>query len=472
VKINVIGDAMFKAQTYLGRRHNLRMRIDSGIALFMGNDESPMNYADNTYHFRQDSSFLYYFGLNTAGLTGIVDFDEGKDYIFGNDLTVEDFVWMGYQPSLKEQAQKVGIENTGSIPGLEKFLKETVAKGREIHLVPQYRAENKIKLFNWLGIKLNETQNAASVELIKAVVAQREIKSDEELLEIEKAVNTTVDMHVAAMQMVQPGIMESEIAARVLEIAVKAGGNISFPIIATIHGETLHNHYHGNQLKDGDMLLLDCGAETALGYAGDLSSTMPVAATFTERQKEIYNIVLASHNASIEMLTPGLPFKNIYYESCRVIVEGLKDLGLMKGNAEEAVQLGAHAMFFPCGLGHQMGLDIHDMENLGEVYVGYDGKPKSTQFGIKSLRLAKPLVPGLVLTIEPGIYLVPSLIDMWRAEKRFADFINYDKLEAYKDFGGIRNEENFVITADGYRLIGKQKPKTIEDVEKQKNLGI
>lgn len=463
---------MFKAQTYLNRRHNLRVRIDSGIALFIGNDESPMNYADNGYHFRQDSSFLYYFGLNTAGLTGIVDVDEGKDYIFGNDLTVEDFIWMGYQPSLKEQAQKVGIENTGSIPDLEKFLKEAMAKGREIHLVPQYRAENKIKLFNWLGIKLNETQNAASVELIKAVVAQREIKSDEELLEIEKAVNTSVDMHVAAMQMVQPGIMESEIAAKVLEIAVKAGGNISFPIIATIHGETLHNHYHGNQLKDGDMLLLDCGAETALGYAGDLSSTMPVGATFTERQKEIYNIVLASHNASIEMLTPGLPFKNIYYESCRVIVEGLKDLDLMKGNAEEAVQLGAHAMFFPCGLGHQMGLDVHDMENLGEVYVGYEGKPKSTQFGIKSLRLAKPLVPGLVLTIEPGIYLVPSLIDMWRAEKRFADFINYDKLEAYKDFGGIRNEENFVITADGYRLIGKQKPKTIEDVEKQKNLGV
>jgi Xaa-Pro aminopeptidase len=274
------------------------------------------------------------------------------------------------------------------------------------------------------------------------------------------------------MQMVQPGIMESEIAAKVLEIAVEAGGNISFPIIATIHGETLHNHYHGNQLKDGDMLLLDCGAETALGYAGDLSSTMPVAAAFTERQKEIYNIVLASHNASIEMLTPGLPFKNIYYECCRVIVEGLKDLSLMMGNAEEAVQLGAHAMFFPCGLGHQMGLDIHDMENLGEVYVGYDGKPKSTQFGIKSLRLAKPLVPGLVLTIEPGIYFVPSLIDMWKAEKRFADFINYDKLETYKDFGGIRNEEDFVITADGYRLIGKQKPKTIEDVEKQKNLGV
>ena len=277
-------------------------------------------------------------------------------------------------------------------------------------------------------------------------------------------------MHVAAMQMVRPGIMESEIASKVQEIALKDGGNISFPIIATVHGETLHNHYHGNRLKEGDMLLLDCGAETAMGYAGDLSSTMPVSASFTERQRDIYNIVLESHNASIEMLAPGIPFKDVYYESCRVIVNGMKYLGLMKGNTEEAIHSGAHAMFFPCGVGHQMGLDVHDMENLGEVYVGYGGEPKSTQFGIKSLRLAKKLVPGIVLTIEPGIYFIPSLIDMWKAEKRFTDFINYEKLEAYKGFGGIRNEEDFVITTDGYKLIGKQKPKTIEDVEKQKEL--
>jgi len=459
---------MFKVQTYLDRRKILRTRIDSGIAVFLGNDESPMNYEDNPYHFRQDSSFLYYFGLNKAGLTGIVDFDEGKDYIFGNDLTVEDFVWMGYQPALKDQAQKVGIENTGSIPDLEKFLKEAVAKGRKIHLLPPYRAENKIKLFHWFDINPMETQKAASVELIKAVVAQREIKTDEELLEIEKAVNTTVDMHVAAMQMAQPGIMESDITAKVQEIAVRAGGNISFPIIATIHGETLHNQYHGNQLKEGDMFLLDCGAETSMGYAGDLSSTMPVSTSFTERQKAIYNIVLASHNASIEMLKPGIPFKDIHFEACRIIVDGLKGLDLMKGDTEEAVQSGAHAMFFPCGLGHQMGLDIHDMEDLGEVYVGYDGKPKSQQFGLRSLRMAKPLVPGIIMTIEPGIYFIPSLIDMWRAEKRFTDFINYDTLETYKDFGGLRNEENFVITTDGYKLIGKKKPKNIEDVENQK----
>jgi Xaa-Pro aminopeptidase len=461
--------AMFKAQTYLSRRDYLKARIDSGIVLFMGNEESPMNYTDNTYHFRQDSSFLYYFGLSTAGFAGIVDVDEGKDYIFGNDLTVEDYVWMGYQLALKEQAEKVGVENTGSIPDLEKFLKDAVTKERKIHLLPPYRGENKIKLFSWFDINPMGTQKATSVELIKAVVAQREIKSDEELIEIEKAVDTTVDMHVAAMCMVRPGILESEIAAKMQEIASKDGGNISFPIIATKHGETLHNHYHGNQLKEGDMFLLDCGAETAMGYAGDLSSTMPVSASFKERQKEIYTITLKSHNKSIEMLKPGTPFIDVHYEACRVIVNGLKDLDLMKGNTEEALQLGAHAMFFPCGTGHQMGLDVHDMEDLGEEFVGYDGKSKSKQFGLKSLRLAKPLIPGIVLTIEPGIYFIPALIDMWKDEKHFTDFINYDNLEAYKDFGGIRNEENFVITADGYKLLGKNKPKTIEEVENQKN---
>ncbi len=460
---------MFKIETYVSRCRDLRTHLNSGIVLFIGNEESPMNYTDNTYHFRQDSSFLYYFGLNTAGLIGVVDVDDGKDYIFGNDLTVEDFVWMGYQATLNDQAQNSGIKNTGSIAELEKFLTDAVAKGKKVHLLPQYRAENKIKLFNWLDINPMETEKATSVELIRAVVSQREIKSDEELIEIEKGVNTTVDMHLAAMRMVRPGMLESEIAAKVQQIATKNGGNLSFPTIATKHGETLHNHFQGNQLKEGDMFLLDCGAETTMGYAGDLSSTIPVGKSFTDRQKEIYNITLASHNKSIEMLKPGVPFKDIYYEACRIIVNGMKDLNLMKGDTEEALQAGAHAMFFPCGLGHQMGLDIHDMENLGEVYVGYDGQPKSTQFGIKSLRLAKPLKPGIILTIEPGIYFIPSLIDMWKNEKRFTNFINYENLEAYKNFGGIRNEENFVITENGYKLLGKKKPKTIEDVENQKN---
>ena len=460
---------MFDISIYLKRRSNLKSRLNSGIILLMGNDESPINYTGNTYWFRQDSTFLYYFGLNNPGLIGIIDIDEGKDYIFGNNPTIEDTIWMGHQETLDDIARKTGVENTGKIPDIDKFLKQAIAKDRTIHFLPPYRAENKIKLFNWMNTNPIKIRDFASVELIKAVVEQREIKSDEELKEIEKAVDITVDMHVTAMQNVRPGLLESDIVSEVERIAKKSGGNTSFPTIGTKHGEILHNHYYGNQLMEGDMFLLDCGAETAMGYAGDLSSTMPVSASFTERQRDIYNITLSSHNASIEMLKPGILFKEIYYQACRVIVDGLKDLGLMKGETNEAVQLGAHALFFPCGLGHQMGLDIHDMEDLGEEYVGYDGKPKSKQFGLKSLRLAKPLVSGMVLTIEPGIYFIPSLINMWKSEQRFNEFINYEKLEKYKDFGGIRNEENFVITADGYKLIGKKKPKTIEDVENQKN---
>ena len=460
---------MFDISIYLKRRSNLKSRLNSGIILLMGNDESPINYTGNTYWFRQDSTFLYYFGLNNPGLIGIIDIDEGKDYIFGNNPTIEDTIWMGHQETLDDIARKTGVENTGKIPDIDKFLKQAIAKDRTINFLPPYRAENKIKLFNWMNTNPIKIRDFASVELIKAVVEQREIKSDEELKEIEKAVDITVDMHVTAMQNVRPGLLESDIVSEVERIAKKSGGNTSFPTIGTKHGEILHNHYYGNQLMEGDMFLLDCGAETAMGYAGDLSSTMPVSASFTERQRDIYNITLSSHNASIEMLKPGILFKEIYYQACRVIVDGLKDLGLMKGETNEAVQLGAHALFFPCGLGHQMGLDIHDMEDLGEEYVGYDGKPKSKQFGLKSLRLAKPLVSGMVLTVEPGIYFIPSLINMWKSEQRFNDFINYEKLEKYKDFGGIRNEENFVITADGYKLIGKKKPKTIEDVENQKN---
>ena len=460
---------MFDISIYLKRRSNLKSRLDSGIILLMGNDESPINYKDNTYWFRQDSTFLYYFGLSNPGLIGILDVDEGKDYIFGNDPTIEDTIWMGHQETLDDLVRKTGIENTGKIPAIDKFLNQAIAKDRTIHFLPPYRAENKIKLFNWMNTNPCKIGDFASVELIKAVIEQREIKSDEELKEIEKAVDITVAMHVTAMQNVKPGLLESDIVSEVERIARRSGGNTSFPTIGTKHGEILHNHYHGNQLMEGDMFLLDCGAETEMGYAGDLSSTMPVSASFTELQRDIYNITLSSHNASIEMLKPGILFKEIYYQACRVIVDGLKDLGLMKGETNEAVQLGAHALFFPCGLGHQMGLDIHDMEDLGEEYVGYDGKPKSKQFGLKSLRLAKPLVSGMVLTIEPGIYFIPSLINMWKSEQRFNEFINYEKLEKYKDFGGVRNEENFVITADGYKLIGKKKPKTIEEVENQKN---
>jgi len=456
---------MFSKETYIQRREKLRKSVGSGLILLPGNDESPMNYADNGYHFRQDSTFLYFFGLNHPFLAGILDCDSGEDMIFGNDLTVEDFVWMGPQPTIAKQAVEVGVTKSADISSLVILLEEAKVKGRKIHFLPPYRSENKIKLYEWLGVNPNESKARASLELILGVVNQRNYKSAEEILEIRKACDVSVDMHTLSMRMAKPGVSEAKIAAAVHEVALASGGQISFPIIATINGQTLHNHYHGNILKDGDLFLLDAGAETALGYAGDLSSTTPVNGKFTSRQKDIYSICLDSHNTSISMLKPGIPFKDVYFESARVITRGLKDLGLMKGNVEDAVANGAHALFFPCGLGHMMGLDVHDMEDLGEVYVGYDGEPKSTQFGLKSLRLGRKLEPGFVFTIEPGIYFIPELIDQWKATNHNGEYINFDKVEEYRTFGGLRNEEDFLVTETGCELLGKPKPKSIAEVE-------
>jgi len=456
---------MFAKETYIQRRKKLKNSVGSGMILLLGNSESPMNFADNTFHFRQDSTFLYFFGLNLANLVGILDCDSGEEWIFGNDLTVEDFVWMGPQPAISEQASQVGITKTGSINQLIEKLENESKTNRKIHFLPPYRSENKIKLFEWLAISPINQYKATSIELIKSVVNQRNYKSEEEIIEITKAVNTSVDMHTLAMRLAKHGVSEAQIAAAVQEVAVAAGGQTSFPIIATINGQTLHNHYHGNILTNGDMFLLDAGAETAMGYSGDLSSTIPVNGKFTSKQTDIYNLCLYSHNKSIEMLKPGTLFKDVYFESSRVIIDGLKDLGLMKGNTEDAIDNGAQALFFPCGLGHMMGLDVHDMEDLGEIYVGYDGKPKSAQFGLKSLRLGRKLEPGFVLTIEPGIYFIPELIDQWKSTNYNSEFINFNRLEDYKSFGGLRNEEDFLITETGYKLLGKPKPKTIKEVE-------
>jgi Xaa-Pro aminopeptidase len=424
-----------------------------------------MSYADNGYHFRQDSTYLYFFGLNQPSLAGILDCETGEEMIFGNDLTVEEFVWMGPQPSIATQSLQVGVTKSGDIASLIVLLESAAAKGRKIHYLPPYRPENKLKLFNWLGLHPGQVKEKASLDLIMGVVNQRNYKSPEEIAEIRQACDRSTDMHTLAMRMAKPGITEAQIAAAVQQVAVEAGGQISFPIIATINGQTLHNHFHGNVLKDGDLFLLDAGAETIMGYAGDLSSTVPVNGRFTSTQKDIYSLCLDCHNTAISMLKPGIPFKEVYFESARVIIRGLKDLGLMKGNVDDALANGAHALFFPCGLGHMMGLDVHDMEDLGEVYVGYDGVPKSTQFGLKSLRLGRKLEPGFVLTIEPGIYFIPELTDQWKAKNHNSDYINFERVEEYKTFGGLRNEEDFLITETGCELLGKPKPKSIADVE-------
>jgi len=454
---------MFTKTTYINRREQLKKTVGSGLLLFLGNDECGMNYEDNTYDFRQDSTFLYYFGLPYAGLAAVINMDEDETIIFGDEISIDHIVWMGTQPTLKEKSESVGIPKTLPSKQLAEYLSAAMKKSQPVHFLPTYRAEHKLKLQEWLGLSLSK--QVPSVDFIKAVVNMRNYKSAEEVAEIEKACNITADMHIAAMKAVRVGMKEYEIAGVISDVALSSGGRLAFPTIATVNGQILHNHYHGNTVKEGDMFLIDAGAETAMGYAGDMSSTIPAGKKFSARQKEIYNIQVASHMAAVEALRPGVYFKDVYDLSAKVICEGLKSLGLMKGDSEEAVQQGAHAMFFQCGLGHMMGLDVHDMENLGEVWVGYDGQPKSTQFGRKSLRLARKLEPGFVLTIEPGIYFIPELIDLWKAEKKFAAFINYDKLEKYRNFGGLRNEEDFLITESGSRRLGKKIPLTTDEVE-------
>ncbi len=457
---------MFSKEVYTQRRALLKEHCSAkGVLLFLGNEESPMNYVDNPYHFRQDSTFLYFFGLDSAGLAATIDLDEGTASIFGNDLTVDDIVWMGPQPTLAERAQSVGISNTAPHSDLSDVLSKAQKLNRPIHFLPPYRPENRLKLYTLLNIDPTTAEKQASVEFIKAVVNLRNYKSPEEIVEIEKAADITVDMHHTAMQMIQPEMTEATVAAAVNEIAEAAGGHVAFPIIATKNGQTLHNHYHGNVLREGDLFLLDAGAETPSHYAADMSSTIPISPTFTERQRDIYQVALQAHEKAVSLLQPGITNKEVHIAACTALVEGLKELGFMKGDPKEAVAQGAHALFFPCGTGHMMGLDVHDMEDLGEQYVGYDGEKKSTQFGLKSLRLARKLEPGFVLTIEPGIYFIPQLIEAWQSQKRFASFLNYDRIELYKDFGGVRNEEDFLITEQGARLLGKPLAKTIDEVE-------
>jgi Xaa-Pro aminopeptidase len=457
---------MFAAKSYIERRNRLMGQMESGLLLFLGNDGSPMNYKDNPYPYRQDSTFLYFFGLAYAGLNGLIDVDESQITVFGDELTMDDIVWVGRQPTIEEMSRSVGVEHTAPLSELKRVLKKARDQKRKIHFTPPYRAKHLLGLLNLLEIPPLAAEQSSSLKLIKAVVAQRNIKTAEEIAEIEKAVNITAEMHLTAYKTARPGLTEAQVAAAVQEVALAAGGQLSFPIIATIHGETIHNHHYANLLKDGDLFLLDAGAETDMGYAGDLSSTVPVARKFNQRQKEIYRIVFEAHQAAVASLKPGIRFKDAHFLACKVIAQGLKELGLMKGDPEEAVAQGAHALFFPCGLGHMLGLDVHDMENLGEIYVGYEeGETKSSQFGLNALRLARPLQPGFVLTVEPGVYFIPELIDLWKSQGKFTGFINYDKVETFKGFGGLRTETDHLITATGQRPLGKPVPRSIEAIE-------
>lgn len=459
---------MFITETYIERRKILKEKVGSGLLLIPGNDEAPMNYPSNTYTYRQDSTFLYYFGLDRDALFGIIDIDNDKEIIFGYDFTIDDIIWMGPQPKVADSAKEVGINETYPLEKLDEYIAKAKSSGQTIHYLPQYRYDTMIRLEKLLGIKSYEINDNTSEKFTKAVIAQRSIKSEEELKEIEYAVDISYDMYTTAMKIASPGMNERDVYGMMNGIANSLGRGVSFPVICSIHGQTLHNHHYENTLNDGDLLLIDSGAESMLHYASDITRTFPVNGRFTNKQKEIYNIVLDSQLKAISAAKPGVKFKEVHLTAAEIISNGLHEVGLIKGDPKEAVKQGAHALFMPHGLGHAMGLDVHDLEGLGENWVGYDDETKrSDQFGLAYLRYGKKLQKGNVLTVEPGIYFIPELIDLWKSENKFTDFINYDMLEEYKDFGGIRIEDDIVVTDSGSRVLGsKPIPKTVEDVEK------
>ncbi len=459
---------MFPKEVYIQRRNKLRqlMSEQNGIILFLGNTDVAFNYTANIYPFRQDSSFLYFFGLDKPNLAAIIDLDNGDEIIFGDELTIDDIIWMGSQPSLAEEANKVGIYKTSAFAELDRILKQAISQKRPIHFLPPYRGEIKHLIERLIGIEYLYTVHYASEALIKAVVTLREIKDEYELQEIERMEKVAYEMHTTAMKMAKPGITERQIAGTIEGISLSHEGPVSFPVIVTVNGQTLHNISYNNVLKKGQMLLVDAGSESKMHYASDITRTTPVGCKFSQIQKDVYQIVLEANKKAIEAIHPGKLYSEVHLLAARVIAQGLKDLGLLKGNVDDMVEQGVHALFFPHGLGHMLGLDVHDMEGLGENYVGYtDSIKRSKQFGLAFLRLAKELKSGFVLTVEPGIYFIPELIDLWHNEGKFIDYINYNKLENFKSFGGIRIEDNILVTDNGAKVLSAAIPKEVDEVE-------
>lgn len=458
---------MFSRNIYVARRQRLIKSVKDGILLFLGNSEAPSNYADNQYIFRQDSTWLYYFGIDQPDMAAVIDVESGEETIFGNDVDIDDIIWMGPQPLVASRAEEVGVARTAPLAELDKVVKAALAKGRKVHFLPPYRYRNMMLLNSLLGLPFDQMKAAASVEFIKAVVEMRLVKEPCEIQQIDIACNLGYAMHMAATQIMKPGMLEQDIVGVMEGVVISGGYMVSFPTILSQNGETLHNHSHHQILTEGRLTVIDAGAEIASHYCSDFTRTLPSGGRFTQQQKEIYTIVSEANNLALGLARPGISYKDVHLAASRLMLQGLKNLGLVRGDVDEAVAAGAAGLFMPHGLGHNMGLDVHDMENLGENYVGYDDTvTRSSQLGLGSLRMARVLKPGNVVTDEPGIYFIPALIDKWKAEGTCKDFIAFDKLEAYRSFGGIRIEDDLLITENGARLLGsKRLPRTVEEVE-------
>ena len=461
---------MFSKETYVSRRAELKKLVKSGIIILFGNNDSPANYPNNAYSpFRQDSSFLYYFGQKRDGLVGIIDIDNDMETLIGDDISVEDIVWYGSVDSVHDMAQQVGVANTAPMKTLKTICNDALRQKRKIHFLPPYRFDIKLQVFDLLGIHPNQQKESASMDLIKAVVKMRSAKEPQEIEELERAAVIGYKMHTTAMRMCKPGAIEQNIAGYLKGIAHGYGAMESFATILSQHGEIMHGAPSMNPLEDGRLLLVDAGAETINNYCSDNTRTMPVNGKFTQRQLEIYSIVEECHDYALKAARPGVKYWDVHFGVCRLMTDRLKELGLMKGDTDEAVAAGAHAMFLCHGLGHMMGMDVHDMENFDQINVGFDEetRPNLEQFGTNCLRMGRRLEEGFVVTDEPGIYFISALIDDWRSKGLHKDFINYDMLETYKDFGGIRIEDDLLITKDGCRFLGKDRipyhPKDVEE---------
>ncbi len=461
---------MFSKETYASRRAELKQLVKNGIIILFGNNESPANCPANGYYpFRQDSSFLYYFGQQRDGLVGVIDIDENKETLIGDDIDIEDIVWFGSVDSVYDMAEQVDVANTAPMKELKGICDAARRSHRKVHFLPPYRSDIKIQIFDLLGIHPNQQKEAASLDLIQAVVKMRSVKTEEEIAELEQAATIGYRMHTTAMRITRPGLTEKYVSGQVDGVAHSFGSMVSFPTIFTQHGEIMHGIPSMAQLEDGRLVLCDCGGENMNHYCSDNTRTFPINGKFTQRQLDIYKVVEDAHDAALNIAKPGVKYADVHFAVCRIIFDRMKELGLAKGDTETAIVAGAHAMFLPHGLGHMMGMDVHDMEALDQINVGFDEetRPNLEQFGTNCLRMGRRLQEGFVVTDEPGIYFIPALIDEWRAKKHCADFLNFDKLDTYKDFGGIRIEDDLLITKDGCRFIGEQRipyhPKDIED---------